>query len=439
MLIASQLLDELERRLAASSGPLRVASVPCEVDPISFVRGGAGSFGSAVYFGVPGGSELAGLGAAWRASASGPDRLRRLESAIAAQNLPAEARVALGFSFADDGSTAAEWEGYPPAAALLPAMAVIARDGERRLMAAAPAGADPAAVLGAVRGLASPAPPRIPEAAAHVIEAHPSPAEWRVRVADAVAAIRAGALTKVVLARSVVVRGEQIADPFGLVEQLRTDHADFYAYGWQQGDAVFLGASPELLVAREGDEVRSHPFAGTAPRGGDEASDDQLGQMLMASDKDRREHRYVVDDVAARLRPLTSRLAVPDAPTLRRMPNYHHLSTEVAGILTAPATVLSLAGRLHPTPAVGGLPRQEALSLIDKVESVERGWYSGGIGWTAPGGDGELAVALRCALVRGADARLYAGNGIVGDSDPETELAETRLKFRALLDLLAAT
>ncbi len=439
MLIPGPVLDELATLLAGPADRRRVASVPTDIDPLHLVRAGSRSFGPAVYFGVPGGGELGGIGAAWQFAASGPDRLARLDAAIAGERFPADVRLAVGFSFADDGSAAEEWTGYPAAAALLPLVSVVAGASTRHLTIALPAGVGAAGVLDGLRRLPVPSPPRVPEAAAHVIEAYPSPADWRDTVAEAIAAIRAGALQKVVLARSVVVRGEDIADPFGLVEQLRAHHQDFYAYGWQQGDAVFLGASPELLVARSGVRVRSHPFAGTAPRGADEAADDELGQKLMASAKNRREHRYVIEDIADRLRPLTASLDAPGTPTLRRMPDYHHLSTEIAGVLAEPVRLLDLAARLHPTPAVGGIPRQEALAYMDKVESVPRGWYSGGIGWADPVGDGEVALALRCALVRGAEARLYAGNGIVADSDPESELAETRLKFRALVDLLAAT
>jgi isochorismate synthase len=191
-----------------------------------------------------------------------------------------------------------------------------------------------------------------------------------------------------------------------------------------------------LLIERQGDRVRSQPLAGSAPRGEGEEEDRALGEQLMASEKDRREHAVVVDDIVATLEPMTGQLTAPSAPALLKMANVQHLASEVRGILESPRSVIEVAGRLHPTPAVAGLPLTEALAFINKSESIDRGWYSGGIGWTDPSGNGQIAVALRCALVRGDTAHLYAGAGIVAGSRPERELEETRLKFRPLLNLL---
>jgi len=156
----------------------------------------------------------------------------------------------------------------------------------------------------------------------------------------------------------------------------------------------------------------------------------------MASKKDRREHAVVVDDIVSKLGPITGQLSAPPLPALLKMANVQHLASEVVGVLDSPRSVIEVAGVLHPTPAVAGLPQAEALAFISKAESIDRGWYSGGIGWTDAGGNGQIAVALRCALVRGDTAHLYAGAGIVAGSRPERELEETRLKFRPLLNLL---
>ncbi|MDR9451930.1 MAG: chorismate-binding protein, partial [Acidimicrobiia bacterium] len=157
----------------------------------------------------------------------------------------------------------------------------------------------------------------------------------------------------------------------------------------------------------------------------------------MGSVKDRHEHAVVVDDIVARLDPITENLTAPPAPTLLKMSNVQHLASEVIGVLKPSRSVIEVAGALHPTPAVAGVPRDEALAFIGKAETIDRGWYSGGIGWVDGAGNGQIAVALRCALVRGDTARLYAGAGVVSGSHPETELEETRLKFRPLLNLLA--
>jgi isochorismate synthase EntC len=156
----------------------------------------------------------------------------------------------------------------------------------------------------------------------------------------------------------------------------------------------------------------------------------------LASTKDRGEHRIVRDEIMRRLEGFTEMIDMPAAPVVDRFTNVQHLATPIAGRVPAGVSTLDLAGALHPTPAVGGHPTPAALALMSKLEVIDRGWYAGGIGWVDAAGDGELAVALRCALVRGEAAVLFAGNGIVADSDPEAEVAETRLKLSPLLDLL---
>ncbi len=417
---------------------LRVASIALDIDPLDLVRAGQAGFSAAGYFGTPAGVEVGGLGAAWRADASGPDRLRRIAQAAEQVGIDDGSRLLIGFSFAADGPRDPEWDGFPGATAVLPEVAAV-RDGEgARLVVAVPPGRDPASVVATLDELEASSEPRLPEPAGHVTAAEPAPAEWREQVAEAVGAVAAGSLAKVVLARVVRVRSDTFVPPFDLVHHLRAGFPQCYAFGWATGDATFLGASPELLVARAGDRVHCDPLAGTAPRGVGEA-DAHLGYEMLLSPKQRVEHRLVVEDVVARLEPYTIALDVQDQPSVRQLANVQHLGTEVSGTLAAPRGVLELACDLHPTPAVGGTPRAEALAYIDKVEPADRGWYAGGVGWANAGGDGEIAVALRCALVRGGDARLYAGAGIVGESDPEAELAETRLKFRTLLDLLAAS
>jgi isochorismate synthase len=235
------------------------------------------------------------------------------------------------------------------------------------------------------------------------------------------------------------VRTDIPAHPFDLVSQLRAGYPHSYTFGWQEGDSAFIGASPELLIARSGMDIRTNPLAGSEARGADDQEDIRLGHVLAASRKDQREHVFVVEDIRARLEPLTDELRVPAHPVLRKFPTVQHLSTEITGRLTEPRSVVELADVLHPTPAVGGTPREESLLFLDKIEEIDRGWYAGGVGWCDRSGDGEVAVALRCGLMRGTTAYLYAGAGIVADSVPDEELAETRLKFRPMLDLLSAT
>jgi menaquinone-specific isochorismate synthase len=197
-----------------------------------------------------------------------------------------------------------------------------------------------------------------------------------------------------------------------------------------------VGATPELLIRRRGASVESLVLAGTARRAAVEADDAAVGAELLSSAKDNREHEFAVDSVALVLAGVCDDLTVDDGPFLLKLANVQHLATRVRGRLAEPLSALELAGRLHPTAAVCGTPRAEAEGLIRRLEGMERGRYAGPVGWVDAAGDGEFGIALRCAEVNGARARLFAGNGIVADSRPEAELEETRLKLRAMQSAL---
>ncbi len=430
-------IDSLAAALIERADQLQMASVPTDLDPLALVRAGAATSSWAGYFGSPTGTEIGGLGVAWRMAASGPNRLLDLDAAIGSHSV--DLPLLVGFSFASSGPRIAEWTGFAPATAVLPVVSVVRRGRESRLLVAVPAGRAVRDVLEILLGLTAAPPRRAFEAADHVVESRPAPAAWREAVSEAVSAIRAGSLEKAVLARSVSVRTDVPARPFDLVSQLRDGYPYSFTFGWQEGDSTFVGASPELLVARSGRNITANPLAGSTARGSDDQEDIRLGHALAASRKDQREHVFVVEDIQARLDPLTDELRVPSEPVLRKFPTVQHLSTEITGRLAGSQSVIELADVLHPTPAVGGTPRDDSLLFLDKIEEIDRGWYAGGIGWCDPTGDGEVAVSLRCGLIRGTTAYLYAGAGIVADSDPDAELFETRLKFRPMLDLLSAT
>ncbi len=436
-LIDPSLIDSLAADLIDRHDHLQVASVSADLDPIALVRAGSATSGWAGYFSSPAGVEIAGLGVAWRTAASGPNRLIDLDRAIRARETGIP--LVVGFSFSPHGPRLAEWNGFAPASAVLPLISVVRRNGENRLLVAIPPGRASRDILELLLGLVAPDPIRVFEATDHVVESRPPPAAWKDAVSEAVGAIRAGSLEKAVLARSVSVRTDVPARPFDLVSQLRSGYPYSFTFGWQEGDSAFIGASPELLIARSGLEISTNPLAGSAARGKDDLEDTRLGHALAVSRKDHREHMLVVEDIRTRLAPLTDELGVPAEPVLRKFPTVQHLSTEITGRLAQPRSVVELADVLHPTPAVGGTPRDDSLLFLDKIEEIDRGWYAGGIGWCDPSGDGEIAVALRCGLLRGSTAYLYAGAGIVVDSDPDEELFETRLKFRPMLDLLSAT
>jgi len=240
-------------------------------------------------------------------------------------------------------------------------------------------------------------------------------------------------LRKVVLAREVLVDADVPFDRSLILSRLRTAYPGCFLFHVEG----FLGASPELLVGRSGDVVRAQPMAGTAPRGGDPATDARLGANLVASATYRQEHQITIDMVHDTLLPWCSYLDYEAEPSIVGVANVQHLATLVEGRLSQPApSVLELVAALHPTPAVNGLPRDLARAWIDEHEGFGRGHYGGTVGWVDAHGNGIWAVSIRCAEVHGTKARLYAGNGIVADSHPDTELAETQLKLQAVLSAL---
>jgi isochorismate synthase len=244
-------------------------------------------------------------------------------------------------------------------------------------------------------------------------------------------------LRKVVLARTIEVTAERELDARLLAHRLRAVDPDAFTFAVPTDDGVLVGASPELLVSRRGLEVRSNPLAGSAPRSGDPEEDRANADALVASAKDREEHAIVVDAVAETLGPFCSELAWDPEPILRETPNVWHLSTRFRGSLAEPVhTVMDLVEALHPTPAVAGDPREAALETIAELEPFNRGRYAGAVGWVDADGDGEWAIALRCAELRGDRAILFAGAGIVAGSDSASERDETERKFRAFLDAL---
>ncbi len=261
----------------------------------------------------------------------------------------------------------------------------------------------------------------------------PSPAAYMDAVDVARKRIAQSALGKVVLARMLVARSPEPFDRGALLRRLRELEPAAYLFAAHG----FVGASPELLVSRFGDSMRAEAVAGTARRSGDGAADERAAAALLRSHKERSEHAFVVDAVRDALEDVCTALRVPVEPALLKLHTVLHLKTEVMGSLRHPApTALELAARLHPTPAVCGTPRETAMRLIRELEPIDRTQYAGIVGWSDARGDGEWAVALRCAEVQGRIALLFAGAGIVADSQPEAELAETDAKFQSMLSAL---
>jgi isochorismate synthase len=251
---------------------------------------------------------------------------------------------------------------------------------------------------------------------------------WTRQVEDIRERIRKGDFSKVVAARHCVVELETGAGSLDVLERLEERFPGCTRFALWRGDAAFLGATPELLISRRGTKVLSEALAGSTAHGD--------AARMLESTKEREEHELVVNAILAGLEPFCESLRSDREPSVRELPNLLHMQTAIEGRLAEPTHVLSLVQALHPTPAVGGVPTKEAIRWIVENEALPRGWYSAPVGWADAAGDGEFVVALRSGLLRDGKAWVYAGAGIMADSDPDAEYAETELKMQALLGAL---
>jgi salicylate biosynthesis isochorismate synthase len=402
------------------------------------------------------GSAIAAIGCVRALEAQGAGRFahvaKRWSALVAAaladdlEGPPGSGLIALGgFAFAADGGASARWEGFAPASMIVPELS-LARRGDRVTLTVnvevapddTPADLEARAGrrLAELRRAALPLLDPAPAGTYRVLSPMP-PSHYEEAVARAVQRIRAGELEKIVLARDVEVHAPIDHDTGAVLGLLREAFPSCYVFAVGRGDATFVAASPELLVRREGQRASTVALAGSSRRSSDPAIDDHLGEQLLQSGKDREENEIVVRRIAQALRPHAVWVTAAPEPALVRVANIQHLGTPIRAQLAAPLSAIELAGVLHPTPAVGGEPWAVAERMIPALEGLDRGWYAGPVGWTDAAGDGEFCVALRCALLRGRLAQLYAGGGIVRDSDPVAELAETEVKLGALLPVLA--
>lgn len=349
-----------------------------------------------------------------------------------------------GFAFDERGGQAPEWSPFPPARMWLPELVLERSEGSTalslNLVVTGSTDVD-RVVEGALvraKGLIEKELPLLDPApgGSTRVESRGDPGDFERSIAEATSRIRSGALDKVVLAREVIVSSETPFDPGALFGAIREGFPTCFNFcvGTPQGS--FIGASPELLVSSEGRTVAAVGLAGSSRRSSDPAVDDHLGQRLLASSKDRAEHDFVVRRIVDSLQRLSIWVEAAPQPEVIKVANIQHLATPVIAQLAEPKTAIELAALLHPTPAVGGEPWGEAAKVIRDVEGMDRGWYAGPVGWMDGSGDGVFCVALRSALLRDREAHLYAGVGVVADSDPEAELAETEIKLEALLPLL---
>jgi salicylate biosynthesis isochorismate synthase/menaquinone-specific isochorismate synthase len=346
--------------------------------------------------------------------------------------LPGTGPVALGgFAFNPAVEPAEPWSGFPGLLLRVPELALTRVRGRTFVTRVGDADAD---LLDAGYGFEAPA------ARGLEVTAVRNPLAWTAAVEGAAARLRAGEASKVVLARDVMAHGDGAIAAARVARALRAAYPSCYTYMVTGADGTALiGASPELLVRRAGRSAVCEPMGGSIARGADDEEDQRLAGALMASRKDRAEHEAVAAHVAQALAGIGARVTAPDGPQAVRFTNIQHLATTILAEFDAPVpSALDLAACLHPTPAIGGVPTEAALAIIAELEGMERGWYAGGVGWIDARGDGEFAVAIRCGLLWEDGARLYAGVGVMPDSDPAQELEETEVKFRALLGALTA-
>ena len=375
-----------------------------------------------------------GIGCVERVTVTGPGRFhaaetgaRELFERIAWEGAgPRIGHLVGGFAFSSTPSSTGLWRGFADGELRLPEL-VYSREGDRyardvcrgsRWTSVQPR----ALTLGhPVRG---------------VVEfGNGGPDAYIGRVERALAEIQSGRLQKVVLARAVQVTARSAIDPVAWLVALRERFPTCTLFAVGEGDAVFLGASPERLIRVEGERVETAALAGTAPRGGSQAADRALGEALCECRKNGAEHAAVVDYLKSVLADCCDGVEVAAEPTLLRTRTVQHLCTELKARRRAgsPVSLLELVSRMHPTPAVGGAPRDMALRWLAAHEGIDRGWFAGPVGYLQSQGDGEFAVALRSALVRGRSATAWAGAGIVEGSEPRAEFTETELKLRTVL------
>ncbi len=449
---------------SAEDRPFLSATVPSGgVDPISLVAAAIeADLEVALWLRSSEGLALVGIGRAWAVESAGEDRFPEAEAgwrdALASAaidrggvDVPAAGPAlvgALGFSgrvpAADD-----PWGPFGASSLVLPEL-LLAVTPDGAFLTGSLAGPGAAAGIRALERrwerVAARARALAPNpngmvampvfAPLSVVAEQPTHAHWRRLVGMFSGAVGRGRIDKVVLARRVHLRSPMALDVPNALRRLAASAPESTTYAFRRDGRTFLGATPERLVETEGRTFRTAAVAGTIRRGADADEDQLLARALLASEKDREEQAIVVGSIRELLRPVADSLSVAPEPGVMTLRFVQHLVTEISGTVPEGRGLLALGERLHPTPAVGGEPRDVALALLDEHEGFDRGWYAGPVGWLGADGDGELCVALRCGIVDRTEAWLFAGCGIVADSDPDLEWEESRIKLRAVISSL---
>lgn len=467
--LGEALAGAMSQAIGATTGAATVVAatvaVPA-VDPISlFAAAAEAGLEAALWLRPSEGTALVGIGRAWAIEGEGRNRFQEAEAAF--RELMAGARLerpaargpargsgplligGLGF-WGRRPEASDPWAPFGPSSLVLPSLSLSTTPDGSWLTGSAPdgePGRDQAHRLERLwerlvtRAHAiEPGPGGIvarPVVAPLTVErSQPGQDAWSRIVGMYAGAVGRGRIDKVVLARRVDLRSQVELDVPNALRRLAASAPESTIYAFRRDSRTFLGATPERLVRTEGRAFRTAAVAGTIRRGADPAEDAALAAELMASDKNREEQRIVVSAIRDLLTPIAETLEVAPRPAIMTLRFAQHLVTEISGTLPPDHGLLSVAALLHPTPAVGGEPRESALAMMEENEGFDRGWYAGPVGWLGVDGDGELCVALRCGIVDRTRASLFAGCGIVADSDPDQEWEESRIKLRAVISAL---
>lgn len=446
---AAVLEPVLERVAGREPGTLAAVTLPiAPIDALALYA--AAGEAASLWLQPASGLALVGIGEAWAARPGDGARFASVSAAwkalletahLESTDAPADVGPLLlgGFAFDDADPSSAVWGGFERGCMILPSLLVTNTSHGSWLTLSWLGGGDGDEAVDALvetwghivaRTRARVPDPPVPTL--RLVGQQPGPVAWRDSVARLAGAVGRGRLDKAVLARQVSLQAGTDIDPSDVLRRLQVSAPESTLFALSRGRRTFVGATPERLVRLRGRELSTMAMAGSTRRAADAATDDALATELMESDKEREEHAVVVAMLREALAPVAEELAIATRPEVARLRHVQHLVTPISGRLRADADVLTLVERLHPTPAVGGMPRELALELIAEEEPIERGWYAGPLGWMDRHGDGEFVVALRSGVVRGREATLFAGCGIVADSDPEREWDESASKLLAL-------
>jgi salicylate biosynthesis isochorismate synthase len=421
--ISAEVEVHIERRLVDFSGDPRVLWDLAPEEPAFLWSRGSDEM-------------IVASGVAQVFEAAGPDRFRDVAARLGRDDLPRPLLVG-GFAFDPEHQSSGEWSDFASLSFHLPRVAILLRPGRAEFFAASvDTAAAPREVLDALeenlRQLVC-RPKRTRSSLDLHVRARETDGEWQRSVSGALAEIESGQLDKLVLSRAVRVSSAEEFHVPRLTRHLSRAHPHANIFAVRRKGSTFLGASPETLACVENRELSTAAVAGTARRGDGVSEEVAAAEGLQTSVKERHEHQLVVADVVERIAPFCDQVQADETPETMSAGPVQHLRTPIRGRLLENATFLDVVATLHPTPALGGLPRAEVASALSRHESSPRGWYGGGIGWM-DGRDGEISVAIRTALVQAREATLHAGAGIVAGSEWAGELEETRLKLRTILE-----